>query len=168
MFHFRRPLPFEELRAPPRTLAHAVGPACRARPILPRPDASSRGRALGGFDPAQRFFADCFSGVDPARETLFVAYLDRAARCLHLSRHDGDSAGIDWPMRSILIEAARSNCAGLLVAHNHPSGDVTPSSSDRAATRGLATAAEAIDVTLVDHLLFAGDDCVSFRRMGLL
>ena len=85
-----------------------------------------------------------------------------------MARHDGDAAGIDWPLRSILLEGARRGCAGLIVAHNHPSGDPTPSAADRTATRRLATAGDAIGLTLVDHLLFAGDECASFRRMGLL
>ncbi|WP_395001153.1 JAB domain-containing protein [Sphingomonas sp.] len=124
--------------------------------------------SLAGFDAARRYFASHFSRTDPARERLFVAYLDASARCLHLARHEGDAAGIDWPLRSILLEGARRGCAGLIVAHNHPSGDSTPSAADLSATRRLATAGDAIGLTLVDHLLFAGDECASFRRMGLL
>lgn len=125
-------------------------------------------RTLAGFDAARAFFFDYFARTDPSRETLFVAYLDHEAGCVHLSRHDGDVTGVDWPLRSILLEAARRDCAGLLVAHNHPSGDATPSTADRDSTRRLATAGEAIDLTLVDHLVFAGEDCTSFRRLGLL
>jgi len=55
-----------------------------------------------------------------------------------------------------------------VIAHNHPSGDARPSDSDRRATRRLASAAEAIDCALLDHLVFGGDDCTSFRRIGLL
>jgi DNA repair protein RadC len=58
--------------------------------------------------------------------------------------------------------------AGIILAHNHPSGDSTPSESDCRATRRLACAAEALDCAIVDHLVFAGGDCSSFRRMGLL
>jgi len=153
---FQSPIPLRPQKPSGRGLKRARLATAASRP------------SLRGFEEARKFFANCFASADPARESLFVAYLDSTTCCLHLSRYDGDSTGVAWPMRSILIEAARSNCAGLLVAHNHPSGDVTPSSSDCTATRRLATAAEAIDVTLVDHLLFAGDDCVSFRRMGLL
>ena len=97
-----------------------------------------------------------------------VAYLDRDASCVHLSRHDDDVTGVNWPLSSILLKAARRDCAGLLVAHNHPSGDATPSPADRTATHHLANAADAIDLTLVDHPVFAGPACTSFRRMGLL
>ena len=123
---------------------------------------------LAGFEPARRFFANCFIGVDATRETLFVAYLDRTAHCIQVSRHDGDTGDVAWPLRAILLEAAACNAAGLIVAHNHPGGDSAPSASDKDATRRLAASAEAIDVTLVDHLVFAGVECTSFRRMGLL
>jgi DNA repair protein RadC len=58
--------------------------------------------------------------------------------------------------------------AGIVRAHNHPSGDPSPSDSDCRSTRRLATAARALDCTILDHLVFAGEQCTSFRRMGLL
>ena len=72
-------------------------------------------------------------------------------------------------MRSIIADAARLGSAGVVLAHNHPSGDATPSASDCRATRKLAVAGEAMDLAVVDHLVFAADgECRSFRRMGLL
>jgi len=58
--------------------------------------------------------------------------------------------------------------SGIVLAHNHPSGDAQPSDSDRIATRRLAAAAEALDCTVLDHLVFAGSDCTSLRRLGYL
>ena len=62
-----------------------------------------------------------------------------------------------------------SAAPGILLAHNHPSGDPTPSAADCRATRTLARAAEAIDLAVVDHMIFAKrNQCQSMRRMGLL
>jgi DNA repair protein RadC len=73
------------------------------------------------------------------------------------------------PIRRIIADAARLGSAGILLAHNHPSGDPTPSAADCRATRTLARAAEAIDLTVLDHIIFATrDKCTSMRRMGLL
>jgi DNA repair protein RadC len=58
--------------------------------------------------------------------------------------------------------------AAILLAHNHPSGDPRPSDSDLRATRRLAVAAEALDCRLLDHLVFAGAECTSLRRLGYL
>lgn len=140
----------------------------QTRIAIPAKKSVGAATTLAGYDAARSYFADCFARSDPTRETLFVAYLDDEAKCVHLSRHDGDATGVEWPIRSILLEAARRDCAGIVVAHNHPSGDAMPSTADRDATRRLALASESIDLPLLDHLLFAGEDCTSFRRMGLL
>ena len=123
---------------------------------------------LDGIAAAKAFFSGCFSELDPARESLWVAHLDEQARCLHVTSHPGDEAGVQFPLRDIIADAAMHRSAGILIAHNHPSGDSRPSDSDRRATRRLAAAADALDCTLLDHLVFAGDDCTSFRRIGLL
>ena len=123
---------------------------------------------LNGLEAARGFFAGCFANADPGVESLWVAHVDDQARCVHLSRHGGDAASARFPLRSIIADAAAHNSAGIVLAHNHPSGDATPSAQDCAATRRLASAAEALDCTLVDHLVFAGGQCTSLRRMGLL
>ena len=123
---------------------------------------------LNGLEAARSFFAGCFANADPAIESLWVAHVDDQARCVHLTRHGGDAASAPFPLRSIIADAAAHGSAGLVLAHNHPSGDSRPSAQDCAATRRLASAAEALDCTIVDHLIFAGGQCTSLRRMGLL
>lgn len=123
---------------------------------------------LDGLAATQAFFAGCFADEDPERESLWVAHVDHQARCLHLSRHEGDETGANFPLKDIIVDAAEHGSAGIVLAHNHPSGDSTPSTSDCRVTRRLASAAEAIDCTVLDHLVFAGDGCASFRKLGLL
>ena len=123
---------------------------------------------IDGLEAARRFFAGCFADSDPARESLWVAHVDDRARCLHVSRHVGDDSGAAFPIRTIIADAAVHASAGIVLAHNHPSGDSTPSDSDCRATRRLVTAAEALDCTILDHLIFAGAQCTSLRAMGLL
>jgi len=123
---------------------------------------------LDGLAAARTFFAGCIADSDPRREFLWVAHVNDQARCLHLSRHDGDEAGARFPLRTIIADAAEHGSAGIVLAHNHPSGDPTPSDSDCRVTRRLASAAEALDCALLDHLVFAGSECTSFRRAGLL
>ncbi len=83
-----------------------------------------------------------------------MAHVDGQSRCLHLAAYPGEQTGGDFPLR--------------VLAHNHPSGDARPSDNDKRATRRLAMAADALNCTVLDHLIFAGDKCVSLRRMGLL
>ena len=123
---------------------------------------------LDGLAAARAFFEGCMADSDPRRESLWVAHVDDRSRCLHLSRHDGDETSTDFPIVTIIADAAAHRSAGIVLAHNHPSGDARPSESDCRATRRLATAAEALDCTVLDHLVFAGDQCTSLRRLGYL
>ena len=123
---------------------------------------------LNGLADARKFFAGCLEEEDPSRETLWVAHVDDQSRCIHVSRHVGDEAEAMIPVREIIADALRHGTIGIVLAHNHPSGDPRPSESDFRATRRLATAAEAIDCTLVDHLVFGGSECTSLRRLGYL
>ena len=123
---------------------------------------------LDGLATARAYFAGCMADSDPARENLWVAHVDDEARCLHVSRHQGDEHGADFPIHEIITDAAELGSAGILLAHNHPSGDARPSDSDCRATRRLATAAEALDCTVIDHLIFAGTECTSLRLLGYL
>jgi DNA repair protein RadC len=66
--------------------------------------------------------------------------------------------------RAAIAEAA----AGIIVVHNHPSGDPTPSAEDRAATKQLVSAGRLLDMPLYDHVIIAGDRFVSFATAGLL
>jgi len=66
--------------------------------------------------------------------------------------------------RAAIAEAA----AGIIVVHNHPSGDPTPSAEDRAVTQQLAAAGRLLDLPLYDHVIIAGDRFVSFATAGLL
>jgi DNA repair protein RadC len=66
--------------------------------------------------------------------------------------------------RAAIAEAA----AGIIVVHNHPSGDPTPSAEDRAATKQLCSAGRLLDLPVYDHVIIAGDRYVSFATAGLL
>ena len=123
---------------------------------------------LDGLAAARSFFAGCIADSDPSRENLWVAHVDEEARCLHVSRHEGDEASAAFSLRTIISDAAAHGRAGIVLAHNHPSGDPNPSADDCRATRRLATVAEALDCTVLDHLVFAGGKVTSLRQLGYL
>ena len=122
---------------------------------------------LNGHDAAPRYFSSCFNEASKL-ERLWVAHLDDSARCIHLECYDGEPESVGMPVREIMVDAARLGSVGVVLAHNHPSGDARPSNADCQATRRLVRAGEAIDLAILDHLIFAGRDCSSMRRMGLL
>ncbi len=70
--------------------------------------------------------------------------------------------------REVLKETLRQNAAGLILAHNHPSGDPEPSNADMNMTQRLKSALSLIDVPILDHIIVAGQKTVSFAEMRLL
>ena len=71
-------------------------------------------------------------------------------------------------VRIIAADALAFAAQGVVIAHNHPSGDVTPSARDVAFTRALAAGLRTLEVVLLDHLVIAGDGVTSLRAMGVV
>ncbi len=67
----------------------------------------------------------------------------------------------------VFKDAIRSNCACIVVAHNHPSGDPTPSAEDINVTRQLVSAGKLLDIEVLDHLVIAQNKYVSLKERGL-
>jgi DNA repair protein RadC len=67
----------------------------------------------------------------------------------------------------VLRPAIRDNCPSVIVVHNHPSGDPTPSPEDILVTRRINASAEAMDIDLLDHIIIGSDGHVSMKEKGL-
>ena len=104
-------------------------------------------------------------------EVFAVAYLDSGGRLLRngvetLQEGTVDRAAV-YPRR--VIEAAlKRQAAALVLAHNHPNGNVQPSEHDKVLTRAIVLAAETIGLRVVDHLVVSSQETFSFRQAGLL
>lgn len=70
--------------------------------------------------------------------------------------------------REVFVEAVRHSAASLIVAHNHPSGDPTPSPEDAAVTRRLQEAGELLGIDLLDHVVIGDNRWMSLREKGLM
>jgi len=67
----------------------------------------------------------------------------------------------------VFREAIRANCASIIVAHNHPSGDPTPSPEDVHVTKQIVEAGELLDINVLDHLVIGRSKYVSLKERGL-
>jgi DNA repair protein RadC len=107
---------------------------------------------------------------DGTQERTGVLYLNARNRLLkddpEIYRGTLDRAVVE--PREILKRALLSNAAGLILYHNHPSGDPSPSREDREFTRRLSAAAESVGLRLLDHIVVGREGCVSFREAGLM
>ena len=70
--------------------------------------------------------------------------------------------------REVVKESLARNAAALILVHNHPSGVAEPSQADEFLTQTLKTALSLVDVRVLDHMVVAGTDLVSFAERGLL
>lgn len=67
----------------------------------------------------------------------------------------------------VFREAIRANCAAIILAHNHPSGDPTPSPEDIRVTEAVVSAGELLDIRVLDHLVIGRNRFVSMKERGL-
>lgn len=70
--------------------------------------------------------------------------------------------------REVFVAAILSSAAALILVHNHPSGDPTPSPADRAVTKELVSVGKLLGIEVLDHVIVARDGFTSFSESGLL
>lgn len=104
------------------------------------------------------------------QEVMAVAWLDEGLRLIEfqeLFRGTVNCAAVH--VREVVKAALACNAVNAIVAHNHPSGDPTPSAADAVVTRELRAALALVEVKLVDHVVVApGAQPVSMAQLGLL
>lgn len=127
----------------------------------------TQGETLHGPRDAFLLFGSQLSSFP--RERVVVAHLTERAAVIDVAVvAEGDAAAAMLPVARILRGAIVRGARMLVLAHNHPSGDATPSVADIHATRRLAAGATAVGIALLDHVVLARDDARSFRLMGLI
>lgn len=102
-------------------------------------------------------------------EEFKLLLLNRANDVLgiyHLSK--GGITGTVVDTRIIFAIALKCNATGIILCHNHPSGNLTPSQPDKNITAQIKKAAVLFDINLIDHLIITKDNYFSFSENGIL
>lgn len=150
--------------APGRAAALAAGCEIGRRGHAALPD--GRWVIRSPADVAERLLPE-MGNLD--REELRVAVLNTKNVVTALSTvYVGNLAGSAIRIGEVFRDAVRRNAAAVLVVHNHPSGDPTPSGEDLRITSELAQAGRLLDIELVDHVVVGNDRWVSLRATGAL
>jgi len=140
-----------------------------AREIVLRSLREEMGRkeALGTPGAVRDYLRLTLRGIE--HEVFVSIYLDAQNRVLApVEVFRGTLTQTSVYPREIVKEALRHNAAGVIFAHNHPSGVAEPSHADEALTRALRTALALVDVRVLDHFVVAGNTTTSFAERGLL
>ena len=103
------------------------------------------------------------------QEYLYVILLDTRNRLIGQPRevYHGSLNTSLIRVGEVFREAIKANAAGMIVVHNHPSGDPSPSPEDVAVTRTLVEAGKLLDIDLLDHLVIGRHRFVSLKERGL-
>lgn len=106
---------------------------------------------------------------DLPHEEFWVLYLNRSNKITEKKKiSQGGITGTVTDIRIIIKEAVNILATGLILCHNHPSGNNKPSESDLNLTKKLKEAATYFDISLLDHVIIADKDYLSFADEGLL
>ena len=103
------------------------------------------------------------------QENFRILFLDRK-NTLIADELQQTGTGDHTPVypREVVKRALALGASALIMAHNHPSGDPTPSSADIDMTREVAEAGKRLGITLHDHIIVGRDQPLSFKAEGLL
>lgn len=127
-------------------------------------------KTIQGADDAAEVARKCFDAdsIDWV-ESFIVVALNNANKVLGFYKvSTGGVSGTIADPKIIFQFALLSNASSIIIAHNHPSGNLTPSNADKAITEKIANAARLLDMTLLDHIIVTDESYFSFQKEGLL
>ena len=106
---------------------------------------------------------------DLAYEEFWILFLNRSNKVINrMKLSQGGISGTVTDIRIVLKKAIEYLASGIIVCHNHPSGNLNPSESDTRITQKIKEAGNIMDIQLLDHLIISEKDYYSFADNGLL
>lgn len=103
------------------------------------------------------------------REVFAILLLNRANRIIHFEIvSEGGITGTIADPRIILKKALEHNATGIILCHNHPSGNLKPSHADEMLTKKIKNAASFLDILVTDHIIVSHEGYFSFADEGML
>lgn len=123
------------------------------------------GKILSTVEQCGKFMQPYFFGRD--KETVYLLCLDAKCKVLCCKKvEEGSVNSANISIRKVVETALNANASSVVLGHNHPSGLALPSGEDVQTTKRLSSALHLVDITLVDHLIFAEDEFVSVAQSG--
>jgi len=115
--------------------------------------------------------ADIFHPLlsDLAHEEFWILFLNRSNKVINrMKLSQGGISGTVTDVRMVMKKAIEYLASGIIVCHNHPSGNLNPSESDSKITLKIKEAGNLMDIQLLDHIIVSGKDYYSFADNGML
>ena len=106
---------------------------------------------------------------DIEKEEFWAVYLNQSNRIIRRERLSvGGIAGTYVDIRLIMKEAILCNATGMIISHNHPSGNENPSPEDNRITEQIKKAADSLNIRLTDHIIITSNTYYSYVENGML
>lgn len=122
---------------------------------------------LNSAEAVSRYLRPLMAGR--TREVFYLLCLDSQLRLRYPARISQGTVKDAYVHPREVVEAAlRHHSSAVILAHNHPSGSLSPSPADHRLTRTLVNALGLIDINVLDHVIVADDQSYSFAEMGVL
>ena len=113
-------------------------------------------------------FCRCSMGYSEV-EVLRLIYVDSKLKVIGTEiLQKGSISSVNISPRDIVTKALKKNASGIIMVHNHPSGDPRPSKNDIEATKSVKLACDAVGVTLHEHIVITPSDFYSFAQRHLI
>jgi len=115
--------------------------------------------------------ADVFGPIlsDLVHEEFWILFLNRSNKVINrMKLSQGGISGTVTDVRIVMKKAIEYLASGIIVCHNHPSGNLNPSDSDSKITQKIKEAGILMDIQLLDHIIIADKDYFSFADNGLI
>lgn len=128
---------------------------------------AQRGEALKGVKLMGEYFVSKFIGE--VHEVLYILFLDNKLQIVACKKMaEGNTESVEMRIDQIIRLAANIEATRVVISHNHPDGNPTPSSEDIALTLRLHEALKLINKELVDHIVVGDYGYISFAELGML
>ncbi len=135
----------------------------------PKFKASERPTVSSSKDVYNFFFQNWDNTRIEMIEQFKIMLLNRANKILGIfTVSTGGVAGTVADPKVIFATALKGNASSIILAHNHPSGNLKPSEADRQLTNKLSQAGKLLDISVLDHLIITAEEYLSFADEGLI
>ncbi|WP_195667812.1 JAB domain-containing protein [Bacteroides intestinalis] len=129
----------------------------------------SKNEILTASDAYQALLPTFKEGTIDYKEYFKVLFLNQANQLLGYTLiSEGGLTTTDVDVRIILQAALLTNSVALILAHNHPSGNLRPSQEDKNLTQKIKDAAQLMRITVVDHIILTSEGYYSFANEGMI
>lgn len=102
-------------------------------------------------------------------ETFYLVSINKKLQAYRFDKiSEGSAEETPVYIQEVVRQAVRNKAHSVLIAHNHPSGNLNPSRADIDTTRQLYLAMDAVGITLLDHIIAGGGEFISMKEMGII